>query len=101
MVVDPPGHLGKIRVLEIYDRVFVAIEEAWRPRLGGAMGHPREAKFRCRLECFLVKTVDKCSGGGRIKTTVVEAEPDAGHILRTVPFVFACAVKAGTKPFRV
>jgi hypothetical protein len=31
----------------------------------------------------------------------VEAEPDAGHVVAMMPFVFSCLGKAGTKPFRV
>jgi hypothetical protein len=101
MVVEPPGDFGRVRVLEIDDGVFVAIEQAGSPRLRSPVGHAGEAELRRGIEFFLVKAVEKSGGGGAIKTAVVETQPDAGHVVAMAPFVFSCLAKAGTKPFRV
>jgi hypothetical protein len=88
MMVEPPGHFRRVRILEIDDSVFVAVEEAWSPRLGGPVGHASETKIRVGIELFLVETVEKSGGGGPIKAAVMEAQPDAGHVLAVAPFVF-------------
>jgi hypothetical protein len=80
MVVEPPGHFGRVGILEIDDGVFVAVEKAGSPGLLSAMGHSCEMKLGGGIEFFLVETVEESGGSGPIKTAVMEAEPDSGHI---------------------
>src|SRR5580692_894810 len=101
MVVEPPGHFRRVGVLEIDDGVFVAVKKAGRPWLRSTMGHTGEAELRGGIELFPVEAVEKSGGSGPIKAAVMEAQPDAGHVLGLVPFGFSCLLKAGTKPFRV
>lgn len=89
MVVEPPGNFRRVRVLEIDDGVFVAIEEAGSPRLLRAMGHTCETELRGRIKRFLIKTIEQSSRGGAIKATIVETQPDAGHVLEMAPFSFS------------
>lgn len=89
MVIEPPGDFRRVRVLEIDDGVFVAIEEAGSPRLGSTMGHTGEAELRGGIKRFLVKAIEQSSRGGAIKATIVETQPDAGHVLEMAPFSFS------------
>src|SRR6202035_446472 len=99
MVVEPPADFGRVRVLEIDDGVFVAIEKTGSPRLRGAMGHAGKAEFRCGIEFLLVKAVEKSCRGGPIKTAVVEAQPDAGHVVAMAPFSFFLPWQSRDKAF--
>jgi hypothetical protein len=86
VVVKPPGDFGRVGILEIDDGVFISIEEAGSPRLLRSVGHSGEAELGGGIEFFLVKAVEQSGGGGPIKASIVEAEPDAGHVLGMAPF---------------
>jgi hypothetical protein len=86
MVVEPPSHLWRVRVFEIDNGVFIAVKKAWSPGLLRAVRHASEAKFRGGIEFFPIEAVEQSGRGGPIKATVVEAEPDAGHVLELAPF---------------
>jgi hypothetical protein len=47
------------------------------------------------VEFFLVKAVEKSGGSGPIKTAVVKAEPDAGHVVEVGLSVFPALEKQG------
>jgi hypothetical protein len=79
VMVKPPGHLRRIRILEVDDHVFVAIKQAIYPGLHRTMGHPREMEVRIIMEAFPVKTIEERGGSGAIKATVVKAQADSGH----------------------
>src|SRR5260221_5906651 len=79
VMVEPPGHFRRIRILKIDDCVFIAVKQAGYPRLRGAMGHSSEVKFRFGVEAFLIEPIEQSGGGGAIKTTVVEAQAYSGH----------------------
>ena len=79
MMVEPPGHFWRIRILEIDDHVLVAIEEPVFPWLHRPMGHAREVEIRVGVEAFPVKTIKERGGSGAIKAAVVEAQADSGH----------------------
>ena len=65
------------------------------------MGHASEAKLRGAIKRFLVKAIEQSSRGGAIKAAVVEAQPDAGHVLEMAPFSFFLPYAEETKPFRL
>jgi hypothetical protein len=65
------------------------------------MGHASEAELRGRIKRFLIKAIEQSSRGGAIKAAVVEAQPDAGHVLEMAPFSFFLPYTAETKPFRL
>ena len=100
VVVEPPSDFGRVRVLKIDDGIFVAIEEAGSPGLRSPMGHACKAELRGGIEFFPVKAVEKSGGGGPIKTSVVEAEPDAGHVLEMAPFGFFLPWQSRDKAFQ-
>src|SRR5208282_5999708 len=101
MVVEPPGNFGRVCIFTIDDGVFIAIEEAGSPWLRSTMGHARDAELRGGIECFRVKAIKKSGRGGAIKTAIVEAQPDTGHVLAMAPFSFFLPCTAETKPFRL
>jgi len=61
VMVEPPRHLRRIRILEIDNRILVAIEQSRFPRLLRAVRHARETKLCVRIKFFAVKTVKKGS----------------------------------------
>jgi hypothetical protein len=79
VMVKPPGHLRRIRILEIDDHVFVAVKQPIFPGLHRAVRHTREVEIRVIMEAFPVKTIENRSGSGAIKATVVKAQADSGH----------------------
>jgi hypothetical protein len=86
VMVEPPGNFRGIRILEIDDDIFVAVEEAVVPGLRGAVRHAGEAELGGGIEALAVKAVKESSGGGSVKATVVETEPDPGHDEMMAPF---------------
>src|SRR5580704_11795538 len=65
------------------------------------MSHAGEAKLRGGIKRFLVKAIEQRARGGAIKAAVMEAQPDAGHVLGMAPFSFFLPCAAETKPFRL
>src|SRR5882724_3028323 len=99
VMVEPPRHLRRIRILEIDNRILVAIEQSRFPRLLRAVRHARETKLCVRIKFFAVKTVKKGSRSGSVKAAVVETEPDSGHIRAKRAFPAARSVSPpATKP---
>ena len=101
MVVEPPRHLRRIRILEVHDDVFIAIEEVVFPRLSGAVGHAREAKFRVLVKLFPVEAVKKSGGSRAIEAAIVETEPDLGHDWAFAPSLSQSQTAGGTKPSKM
>jgi hypothetical protein len=85
VMVEPPGYLRRVGEFEIYDDVFVAIEQAGFPGLRGAVRHSRESEFRVLVKTFAIKAVEESGGSGAIKTAIVKAEPDLGHKCESSP----------------
>jgi len=79
MMIEPPGNLGRVGVLEIDDRVLVAVEQSVLPGLHRTMRHSREVKVRVRVKPLPIKTIKQRSRGGAIKAAVVETQADSGH----------------------
>jgi hypothetical protein len=79
VMVEPPGHLRRIRVFEVDDYVLVAVKQIPFPRLGGPMGHSREMKFGARVNPLAIEAVKKCGGSGAIKTAVMKAQSYFSH----------------------
>ncbi len=86
VMVKPPGNFRGIRILEVDDNIFIAVEEAFIPGLRGAVRHAGEAELGGGVEALAVKAVKKSSGGGSVKATIVETEPDPGHDEMMAPF---------------
>jgi hypothetical protein len=79
MMIEPPGHLRRVRVFEVHDDVLVAVEQALFPRWHSAVGHAGEAKLRGLVEALAVETVKKRSRRRAIKATIVKAQSYASH----------------------
>jgi hypothetical protein len=86
MVIEPPCYLRRVRVLEVYDDILIAIKQVANPGLRRSMGHAAEAKLRAMIKTLLIKTVEERCGSGAVKTAVVEAQAYAGHEKRNAPF---------------
>ena len=79
MMIEPPGDFGGVGILEIDDRVLVAVEQSILPRLHRAMRHSGEMKVRVSVNPLPVKTIKQRSRGSAIKTAVMETQADSGH----------------------
>src|SRR5215467_936658 len=79
VVIEPPRHLGRIRILEVYDYILIAIEQPIFPGWHRAVGHSTKSKFGARIKAFAVKAVEKCCGGRPVETMVVEAQSYTRH----------------------
>src|SRR2546423_2903044 len=97
-MVEPPGELWRIGVLEVDDDGFVAVKSIAFPGLRGAMGHAGEAKIGVAVKAFAIKTIEERSRGGAVEAAVVKTEPYTGHDERGAPFYpFRCGKSARTK----
>src|SRR5262249_35386619 len=79
MMVEPPGYLGRIRILEVHNYVLVAVEKVPFPGLHRAVGHSREMKIGMSIKPFAIETVEEGGRSGTIKTAVVKAQSYFGH----------------------
>ena len=79
VMVKPPGHFRRIRILEIDDYVLVSVKQAIFPGLHRAVRHAREVEIRVSVKTFPVKTIENRGGSGAIKAAVVKAQADSGH----------------------
>src|SRR5215469_12589905 len=78
-MIKPPGHFGRVRVLEIDDDILVSVEKPILPRVFCFVGHPAEAEFSFGVEMFPVETVEKRRRSGAIEAAIVKAQSDLGH----------------------
>src|SRR5438552_16027876 len=79
MMDKPPRHFRRIRKLEIYNYIFVAVEEACFPGLLRAVRHPCKTELRALVKSLAIKPVKESGRSGAIKTAIVKTEPDLGH----------------------
>src|SRR5690349_3260628 len=77
MMVEPPGEPKGIRILEIHDGIFVAVEDAVFERLRGLVRHAGETKVRVRMDALAVETRKDGCGRRAVETFVVEADLDS------------------------
>jgi hypothetical protein len=96
-MVEPPGDFGRIRVLEINDGIFVAVEETLFPRVLGLMSHPAEVEFGLGIKAFPVKAVKKRRGSSAIETAIMETQSDLGHRERVCPTSARVRTQRGAK----
>src|ERR1700757_4604672 len=90
VVVKPPGDFRRVRILEIDDDVFVAIEKTCSPGLRSAMRHSGEMELCSRIIFFFVEAVKESRGRCTVKAAVMKAQPYTGHVGGYVPFSFSC-----------
>src|SRR5207245_2324659 len=81
VMVEPPRQFRRIGKFEIYNYIFVAVEQPRFPGLRCAVRHSREAEFCVLVKTFAVKPVKESGGSSAIKAAIVKAEPDLGHRL--------------------
>ena len=82
MVIEPPGKMRVAGVLEIDNRVLVAVEKLWLENLGCFVRHAAEGELRPGVKRAFHKTAEKRSGGCAIETVVVVKNPDAHAVAR-------------------
>src|SRR4029077_21186507 len=99
VMIEPPGHLRRIRVLEVNDDVLVAVEQAFFPRMLGFMGHAGEIKLGVGILAFAIKAVEQRGRGGTVETTIVKTESDIGHIGRACTPPSSANPEVEAKPF--
>src|SRR5947207_972462 len=74
MMVKPPRHFRRIRKLEIYNYIFVAVEEACFPGLRRAVRHPCKTELRALVKSLAIKHVKDSGGSRAIKTAIEKSE---------------------------
>src|SRR5262249_24427843 len=79
VMIEPPSHQGRARILEIYDRILVSVEDIVFKRLGSLVRHPRVMKSRLWMNALLIKTRKNRSRRGAAKAAVMETEPNGRH----------------------
>jgi len=75
VMIEPPGEARVIGVFEIYDGVFVAIEQIRREDLRGPVGHACIAEFRIRVNRPRDETAEEGSRRCPVETMVVVEHP--------------------------
>src|SRR5690348_13232588 len=75
-MIEPPGQLRRRRVLEVYNGVFVAIENFPFKRLRGAVNHSAVAEFGILPDAFAIETRKDSGGSSAVEAFVVKANAD-------------------------
>src|SRR5437762_1471964 len=71
MMIEPPRELIRRRVLEIHDRIFVAVKQIEIKQVSGAMQQPAIIDFRFRVDAFFVKAREGRGRSDAVKTVAV------------------------------
>lgn len=79
VVIEPPSDLRRVRVFEIHDNVFIAVEDAVFPGLFGPVSHAGKAELGVLVDGVAIETIEEGGRSGTVKTAIVETQPDAGH----------------------
>src|SRR4051812_16981932 len=77
MMIKPPGDAGRIRILEIDDHIFIAVEYAVVERLTRAVSHARQPELAVRIHAFAIKSRKNSGGRGSIEAPVMKAQADS------------------------
>src|SRR5690349_25088395 len=80
VMIEPPGKLRRIRVLEVDNYVFIAVEDSALPGVARAVSHAAEMKLGGGVEAFAIKAIEERGGGGAVKAAIVKTEPYASHV---------------------
>jgi hypothetical protein len=79
-MVKPPRHARRIRVFEIDNGIFIAIEKGFREWVPRLMRHPREMKLRARLDTLSKKAVENRRRSRTVEASVVKAQSNFDRI---------------------
>src|SRR5580700_509014 len=71
VMVEPPGQFRVARILEVDDRVLVAIEKLVFEDLRGAVGHPGVGEAGIRVKGAPDEAAEERGRGGAVETVVV------------------------------
>jgi hypothetical protein len=77
VVVEPPGNLGRTRVLEIDDGVLVASEVFLVEERACAVQQATVFKIDVTADALAVKPSEERGGGGSVEAFVVKENPDS------------------------
>lgn len=77
MMIEPPCDFGRARILEINNRVFVAIEIGFVEQSSCPVQEARESEVGIFANPFAVETGKKRSRGRPVKTLVVIKDSDS------------------------
>jgi hypothetical protein len=75
VMIKPPGHAWRARILEIHNCIFIAIECAVGKRLRGTVRHARQPEVGVCMEAFAVETRKHGGRSRAVKAPVMEAQP--------------------------
>src|SRR5258708_16940498 len=80
VMVKPPGHAGRTRILKSDDGVLVAIKPSWLERLPSAVRHPRKMEFRARVDALAEETIEHGRRRRPIEASIVIAQTNLDWI---------------------
>src|SRR6516162_8500957 len=75
-MIEPPGKLRIVGILEIHYRVLIAVEQRIFEDLRCPMGHPCIGELRVRMNRAFDKTTEERSRGGAIEAVIVIEDSD-------------------------
>jgi hypothetical protein len=77
VVVEPPGNLGRARILKVHDCIFIAVKIVLVKKGSRPMQQSREDKFDVIADALPVKTGKHRRRGSTVKTPIVIKDPDS------------------------
>lgn len=76
MMIKPPCQFRRARILEIHDRIFIAVENVGLKRLRRFVDHSRVTEIRVCVDSLAVKPGENCRRSRAVETLVVKTNPD-------------------------
>jgi hypothetical protein len=76
MMVEPPGQQRRCGILEIDNRIFIAVKYSTLEGMRSLVRHPPVQKFGFRMNALAVKARENSRGRSAVKAFVVKADPN-------------------------
>src|ERR1700677_2677293 len=80
-MIEPPRQFWRIRIFEVHDGIFIAIEDVVFKRVRRLMGHPRVVKVGFGVYALAIETGKNSCRRGPIETFVVETNSNFQSLL--------------------
>ncbi len=77
VMIEPPGNLGGTGVLEIDDRIFVAVELLFIKQRAGTVDQSGEFEIDVAADALTIETREQRGRRSSVKTLVVIENPDS------------------------
>jgi hypothetical protein len=88
MMIEPPGQIRVRCVLEVDDRINIAVKKAVFKQLIGPMRQTRVVKFRLRIKALFEEPADERCRRGAVKAVIVIQDANIHLIVVSAPKTF-------------